>query len=100
VPLEGQKFDLDFNVGAQYQSKMGFDINQNPNAVQKGYGTIDASVAFVSKDNRLRLALIGKNLADQQFVINRIPNGASFLRQITPRDAERYFGASLRYNLF
>jgi len=98
VPLEGQKFDLDFNVGAQYQSKMGFDINQNPYAIQKGYGTVDASVAFVSKDEKVRLALIAKNLTDQHFVINRIPNGTSFMRQITPRDAERYFGASLRYN--
>lgn len=98
VPLEGQKFDLDFNIGAQYQSKIGFDINQSPYAIQKGYGTIDASVAFVGKDDRLRLALIGKNLTDKHFVINRIPNGAAFMRQITPRDAERYFGASLRYN--
>jgi len=100
MPLEGQAFDLDFNVGAQYQSKMGFDINQNPNAVQKGYATADASVAFVGKNNRVRLALIAKNLTDENFVINRIPNGTSFLRQITPRDAERYFGATLRYNLF
>jgi iron complex outermembrane receptor protein len=98
VPLEGQKFDLDFNVGAQYQSKMGFDINQNPFAIQKGYTTIDASVAFVSKDEKLRLALVGKNLTDEHYVINRIPNGTSFLRQITPRDGERYFGATLRYN--
>lgn len=97
VPLEGQAFDLDFNVGAQYQSKMGFDINQNPNAVQKGYSTLDASVSVISKDEKLRLSLIGKNLTDEHFVINRIPNGTSFLRQITPRDGERYFGASLRY---
>ncbi|PTS87303.1 TonB-dependent receptor, partial [Caulobacter sp. HMWF009] len=76
------------------------DINQNPNAVQKGYATADASVAFVGKNNRVRLALIAKNLTDENFVINRIPNGTSFLRQITPRDAERYFGATLRYNLF
>lgn len=98
VPLEGQAFDLDFNVGAQYQSKMGFDINQNPAAIQKGYTTIDASVAFVTKDQKMRVALVGKNLTDEHFVINRIPNGTSFLRQITPRDGERYFGATLRYN--
>jgi len=98
VPLEASPFDLDFNVGAQYQSKMGFDINQNPFAIQKGYATIDASVSLISKDEKLRLSLIGKNLTDEHYVINRIPNGASFLRQITPRDGERYFGASLRYN--
>ena len=98
VPLEGQKFDLDFGAGLQYQSKIGFDINQNPYAIQKGYSTIDASVAFVSKDQKLRLALVGKNLTDQHFVISRIPNGTSFMRQITPRDGERYFGASVRYN--
>jgi iron complex outermembrane receptor protein len=97
--LEDAKFNMDFNVGAQYQSKMGFDINQNPFAIQKGYGTLDASVSFVDKNDRLRLSLIGKNLTDEHFVINRIPNGTSFLRQITPRDGERYFGASLRYNL-
>ncbi len=98
VPLEGQKFDLDFNTGVQYQSKMGFDINQNPYAIQKGYATVDASISFISKDEKIRLSLIGKNLTDQHYVINRIPNGTSFMRQITPRDAERYFGATLRYN--
>ncbi|MNY79966.1 hypothetical protein D3C86_2208320 [compost metagenome] len=49
-------------------------------------------------DDKYSLSFIVKNLTDKQFVIQRIPNGTSFMRQITPRDAERYFGVTARMN--
>lgn len=51
-----------------------------------------------TKDDKYSVSFIAKNLTDKHFVIQRIPNGTAFMRQITPRDAQRYFGVSARMN--
>ncbi|GGE67934.1 TonB-dependent receptor [Niveispirillum cyanobacteriorum] len=98
LPVDLPNGDLNLSNTVQFTSKQGFDINQNPNAVQSGYSTWDAVLAWTSDDDKYRLSLIAKNITDKQYVILRIPNGTAFMRQITPRDSERYFGASARVN--
>ena len=48
----------------------------------------NASVAFSFQEDKYRLTLIGKNLADESYVTTF--SGDNFRYQI-PRDAERYF---------
>jgi iron complex outermembrane receptor protein len=59
------------------------------------YGLLNASVAFISADDRLTVALIGKNLTDEAFVTTFAGDG---FRYTAPRDADRYFGMSVRLN--
>ncbi|MBB5686613.1 TonB-dependent receptor [Sphingobium boeckii] len=98
LPLEFEAFDINLNSSLVYQSRTQFDINQNPNAFQSAYAIWDAGITLRTKDQKYSVSLIAKNLTDKQFVTQRIPNGTSFMRQITPRDAERYFGVSGRVN--
>ena len=86
LPLNVEGFNVDLNSSLVYQSKTNFDINQNPNAFQSAYAVWDAGVRFSTSDDKYSLSFIVKNLTDKQFVIQRIPNGTSFMRQITPRE--------------
>jgi len=98
LPLNIDGFNVDLNSSLVYQSKTNFDINQNPNAFQSAYAIWDAGIKVSTDDDKYSLSFIVKNLTDKQFVTQRIPNGTSFMRQITPRDAERYFGVTARMN--
>lgn len=98
LPLNIDGFNVDLNSSLVYQSRTQFDINQNPNAFQKAYAIWDAGIKVSTDDDKYSLSFIVKNLTDKHFVIQRIPNGTSFMRQITPRDAERYFGVTGRMN--
>ncbi len=98
LPLNIDGFNVDLNSSLVYQSRTQFDINQNPNAFQNAYAIWDAGIKVSTDDDKYSLSFIVKNLTDKQFVIQRIPNGTSFMRQITPRDAERYFGVTARMN--
>ena len=99
LPLGLDAFDVDLNSAVLYQSRTQFDINQNPFAFQTAYAIWDAGVTIRTKDKKYSVSLIGKNLTDKHYVTQRIPNGTSFMRQITPRDAERYVGISGRVSL-
>lgn len=98
LPLGLDSFDVDLNTSLAYQSRTQFDINQNPNAFQTAYALWDAGLTFRTKDEMYSLSFIVKNITDKHFVVQRIPNGTAFMRQITPRDADRYVGVSGRVN--
>ncbi|MEO1574462.1 MAG: TonB-dependent receptor, partial [Pseudomonadota bacterium] len=57
------------------------------------YGLLNASVAYISKDEKLNVALIGKNLTDESFATTFAGDG---FRYTVPRDADRYFGINIR----
>jgi iron complex outermembrane receptor protein len=63
------------------------------------YEQVDLSVALVGAENRYRLAFIVKNLFDVAYAstISTGGPGGSILYQI-PRDAERYWGVTGRFN--
>lgn len=98
LPIDIEGFDIDLNSSLAYQSRTQFDINQNPNAYQTAFAIWDAGLTVRTEDEKYAVSFIVKNLTDQNFVIQRIPNGTSFMRQITPRDAQRYFGVTGRIN--
>lgn len=77
----------------QVSTLPGNDGSENPAALLPSYNLLNASVAFSFSDDKYRLSLIGKNLGDESYVTTY--SGDGFRYQI-PRDAERYFGVSLR----
>jgi iron complex outermembrane receptor protein len=98
-----ENWETTFNVNYSYQSEITFDVDQNPLARQGAYGLLGASLAFATKDDRYRISLIGRNLTDKFYTTFKTPQGSaavlgatppagSFIRQLVPRDAERYWG--------
>ncbi|WDE14603.1 TonB-dependent receptor [Thalassomonas haliotis] len=64
-------------------------------ALLPSYGLWDAAIAFSFADDKYRLSLIGKNLADNSYT--NTYSGSGFRYKI-PRNADRYFGLSLQIN--
>jgi iron complex outermembrane receptor protein len=74
------------------------------------YTLVDASVALVDPDGRFRVAFLAKNLFDTSFAASIVDggpfsaatgpegSGTSSYRYIIPREADRFFGITARFN--
>jgi iron complex outermembrane receptor protein len=63
------------------------------------YSIVDAQIALVGQEDKWRLTFVAKNLFDESFaaaITNGGPGGS--LRYIIPREADRYFGVTGRFN--
>ncbi len=94
-PLSGN-LTLDLGADASWQSKTNFDLSQQPNSFQKEYTIVNASIALQST-NGWRLALVGKNLADESYA-TFVQSSGSNINRYVPRDDKRYFGVNFRYD--
>ncbi len=95
----------DVNLGFQASTQSSQLSLFDPSPVVRSQGTIgaysivDLHIALVQPDDRWRLQFVVKNLFDQSFaaqITNGGPGGS--LRYLIPRDADRYFGVTARYN--
>ena len=59
----------------------------------EAYGIWNASIGFSDPDDRFRLTFHARNITDESYVLLNVSNGQ---RLQIPRDADRYFGVSLR----
>ncbi len=59
-----------------------------------GYGIWNASLGFSDPEDRYRLTFHARNIADESYSLLNVSNGQ---RLQIPRDADRYFGVSLRF---
>ena len=94
-PLSGS-LTLDVGVDANRQGQTSFDLQQQPNSVQPAYSIYNATVALQSTAG-WRVALLGKNLANQSYA-TFVQNSGNHINRYVPRDDERYFGINLRYD--
>jgi iron complex outermembrane recepter protein len=97
-------FDVYLNADMSLQSKQVSDLQAAPATRQlltiQGFTTVNASIGFADKNDRYRLTFIGKNLTDVSYaslITTGGPGGS--LRYLIPREADRYFGATLRVKL-
>jgi iron complex outermembrane recepter protein len=112
LPLGNMPFKTSIGSTISYSSRINFDLDQMSRsansstidpylAQQAPYALVDANITFTSKNDKLKLALIGKNLGDTYYVSFITPaNGTgvgTYARLQVPRDAERYFGARLSF---
>jgi iron complex outermembrane receptor protein len=92
-------FEVVPNVIVAYQDSQFADLNEPAALRIPGYTTVDLSVALKAPDDRFRIALVGRNITDENFTALRTaggPGGAPRLQ--IPRDADRYFGIQARFN--
>ena len=94
-PLSGS-LTLDVGVDANRQGQTSFDLQQQPNSVQPAYSIYNATIALQSTAG-WRVALLGKNLANQSYA-TFVQNSGNHINRYVPRDDERYFGINLRYD--
>jgi iron complex outermembrane receptor protein len=102
VPLP-VAFDLELGTLASYTSEQVSDLQADP--VQRAaltideYTTLDMTIGIVDDDDRYRATFIVKNVFDESYASLITPGGpAGSFRYLIPREAERYFGLSLRMN--
>ncbi|MDQ2778097.1 MAG: TonB-dependent receptor [Pseudomonadota bacterium] len=95
----GNGLTLDLNGDYTWQSKVNFDLQQQPNSFQGAYGIVNASVALSGSAGfgGWRVALVGKNLGDKSYA-TFVQNSGSNINRYVPRDDRRYFGITGRYD--
>ena len=95
MPLAGNLL-MDFSADYSWQSKTNYDLAQSPDAVQPAYGIFNASVGLASTDG-WRVAILGKNLGNRSYA-TFLQNSGTNINRYVPRDDQRYFGVSARYD--
>jgi len=86
-----------FETGADYswQSDTQYDLSTSTNTIQPAYGIFNLYFALADRGKGWRVAVIGKNLADESYSSQLLP-GANTQRSV-PRDDQRYWGVNARY---
>ena len=93
----GGKMSMDLVADYSWQSKVNFDLQQQPDSFQAAYGLINASVALASEAG-WRVSLVGKNLANKSYSTLVQNNPGQAITRYVPRDDQRYFGVTARYD--
>ncbi len=103
---------LSYNLGADYETSFlshriyagalySFTGDQFSDLGEGGpldsYGILNASIGISDPDDRYRLTFHARNLTDESYVLLNTSAGQ---RLHIPRDADRYFGITLRAKLF
>jgi iron complex outermembrane recepter protein len=91
----GQGMRLDVGADYTYSSEIQFDLSTSTNTIQPAYGIFNANLALSDPSKGWRVSLVGKNLGDKSYA-SFLLSGANTQRSV-PRDDQRYFGVSLRY---
>jgi iron complex outermembrane receptor protein len=92
APLGGVKLFLDTDY--RHVSKQYSDLGEQ--GPIDPYGIWNASIGFSDADDLYRVTLHARNITDQSYALLNVSNGQ---RLQIPRDADRYFGISLRARL-
>lgn len=104
-----QRFPTGGFADVVFGSTMNFQSEQlsifSANAVERELGTIpayalvNASLSLVEPDDKWKLSLIVRNLFDKSYAAAIVSGGVSgSYRYQIPRDADRYWGVSARFN--
>jgi iron complex outermembrane receptor protein len=84
-------FKLYLDTDYRHVSKQYSDLGEQ--GLIDPYGIWNASIGFSDADDHYRLTLHARNITDQSYALLNVSNGQ---RLQIPRDADRYFGISLR----
>lgn len=80
-----------FNTNYRHMSSQFSDLGEG--GPIDAYGLWNASIGFSDPDDRYRLTFHARNILDDSYVLLNVGSGS---RLQIPRDADRYFGVSLR----
>lgn len=87
--------EANVSIDYTYQSSTQFDLFQSPDAIQPGYGIVNAAIELAQPAAGWRIALVGKNLANKSYATNLV-TGTGYVHRVVPRDDSRYFGITAR----
>ena len=93
----GGGLSIDYGADVSWQSKVMFDLQQQPDSFQGAYSIYNARIALNS-DKGWSAALIGRNLANKSYSTLVQLNPAQAITRYVPRDDSRYFGVNVRYD--
>lgn len=95
-----------FTLAYQHQSAVNFDLLGSPLAVQKAYGTLNASVGVDL--GALRATVFVNNVFNKHYAVyladafeilgGSVTNPAHMVNQLYGRDSQRYAGIKLQYS--
>ena len=91
----GAGMRLDVGADYTYSSAVQYDLSTSANTIQPSYRIVNATVALSDPSKGWRVTLVGKNLGDESYSSFLLPGGNT--QRSVPRDDERYFGVSVRY---
>jgi len=101
VPLgDSLPFDPYVQSNLTYQTKVQYQLDQNPLTVQGGYAVVNAEIGLEDKDGAYTFAFFVRNLFDQNYTGNIFAsafNGGRVYQQVV-RDADRYWGVRGSFN--
>ena len=102
ILLPSMPFDAFVQADYSYQSRVNFDLLQNPITTQSGYGVVNASIGIDQNDRGgLRTTLFVNNVFNKHYASNiAVATGGSLglLSQNLSRDSRRYYGLRVRYD--
>ncbi len=84
---------LYLNTDYRHTSTQFSDLGESAATRIDPYGIWNASIGLSDPDDKYRVTFHARNIADESYVLLNIENGR---RLQIPRDADRYFGVSLR----
>lgn len=93
--LQNMPFDISWMTDFSYTGEQFTSLGANPDGLAESYGLWGANIALVSKDDKYRLTLIVKNLADNNYSKSH-GIASNYDTYFVTRDAERYVGLALR----
>lgn len=97
LPLAGN-YNLHVFGNAVYRGKANYAADLSASGERDAYTLVDGGIGIQSKDAKLELALVGKNLADTKYVTSINSYSASVAASATPGE-RRYLGVVLRGKL-
>lgn len=93
----GGDLSLELNTDYTHKSRTQYQITQNPDTIQEGYGIWNASIALAS-DKGWEIRGVVKNITDREYSSFLANGNVSGVVRFVPRDASRYFGVIAKTN--
>lgn len=101
IELPSMPFNAFVQADFNYQSKVNFDLSNNPATVQPGYGILNASFGIRPSGSRgMSVAVFVNNVFDKHYAAALFPTVGTTtgtLAGVLPRQADRYAGLRVRY---
>lgn len=100
IELPSLPFDANISLGYSWQSKVQYQLSQDPTTIQKAYGIADLNIGIKERDNgRYSVTLFARNLFDTHYASGLFNFqqllAAESVQQYLPRDFSRYLGVTV-----
>lgn len=100
VELPSLPFDANISMAYSWQSKVQYQLSQDPTTIQKAFGITDLNIGIKERESgRYSVTLFARNVFNKHYasgLFNYVQLfGAESVTQFLPRDFSRYVGVSV-----